>query len=215
MGCVAGMSQLAYSPSMANLRVSIGLGYGDYFSVSTMIHEVGHAHGRNHSPCGLQGQPADPQYPYSEAKIGVWGYDILNESFMNPESNIRDFMSYCQPYWVSDYTYKALFNRIVAVNALAYVYTPSWLQQSYASINIDLVDGFITKGPTFSMGTVPFSPDERTVDLLDGSGNVISTVSGYYHPYSHPEIGGQLIYPEPADNIVLVRTPGFSPVKIH
>ena len=38
-------------------------------SVNTAAHEVGHAHGREHAPCG-GAQSTDPSFPYSNGGIG-------------------------------------------------------------------------------------------------------------------------------------------------
>ena len=62
-GCVLGLSNLVQDYRYAQGRVSIGLGFTGDESVNTMVHEVGHAHGREHAPCGLGGQPSDRYYP--------------------------------------------------------------------------------------------------------------------------------------------------------
>lgn len=86
---------------------------------STMAHELGHSHGRLHAPCNVQ--DPDPNYPYAQADIGVWGYDARTGSFMSPTH--KDMMSYCPnpdraQAWLSDYTYRAILERVAAVNAL-------------------------------------------------------------------------------------------------
>ena len=43
---------------------------------------------------------------------GVEGYDILTKQWYSPGSRLKDFMSYCSPTWVSDYTYNGLFERM-------------------------------------------------------------------------------------------------------
>jgi hypothetical protein len=72
-----------------------------------MAHELGHNFGRLHAPCG---GPAgvDNQFPYSGATIGAFGYDLSGGALKTPV--LRDLMSYCDPSWISDYTYKAILN---------------------------------------------------------------------------------------------------------
>ena len=79
----------------------------------TFAHEWGHNLSLSHTPCG---GPAgvDPDYPYEDAVLGVWGYDFGNDDgnrgrLLDPEGVFRDHMSYCGPEWTSDYSYmKAL-----------------------------------------------------------------------------------------------------------
>ena len=113
-GCVTGLSTVVDSPSTAFLRASVGIGYTGDDSTNTAAHEVGHAHGRNHAPCG-GASGVDPDFPYSGAAIGTWGYDILAKTFISPTVG-HDMMGYCDNEWVSDYTYTALFDRIAALN---------------------------------------------------------------------------------------------------
>jgi len=122
-GCVAGLGTLP-SPTQTALRASVGLGYLGR-AEEIFIHELGHNHGRRHTPCG---GPAgvDGNYPYAGARLGNVGYRILAENEVLPTSvplipanRARDFMSYCDPTWTSDYTWSALFTRNVAVETLA------------------------------------------------------------------------------------------------
>jgi hypothetical protein len=66
-------------------------------------HELGHNLDLPHAPCGGPAD-ADPQYPYSGASIGSWGYDIANGVLKSPNTH-TDLMSYCTPAWISDYNY--------------------------------------------------------------------------------------------------------------
>lgn len=118
--CVAGLS-IQPEPAQWWLRASIGLAYAESAS-NTMAHELGHAHGRPHSPCGTTDAP--PGFPYPQGDIGTWGYDMARHAAVSPESTY-DAMGYCSPTWVSDYTYRALFDRIVYVNAAASLSAPS------------------------------------------------------------------------------------------
>ncbi len=83
-----------------------------------MAHEIGHACGRAHAPCGPVGTSADPNYPAYEpydapaarvASIGEFGLDITSGAVPNP-ANGRDYMSYCGPAWISIYGHQALIN---------------------------------------------------------------------------------------------------------
>lgn len=86
-----------------------GIGYvgaptatGRNDSLQTLVHELGHNFGRQHAPCGTSG---DPNYPYANARLGTWGYDLQSKNLVAPTANY-DLMSYCNPSWVSDYTYE-------------------------------------------------------------------------------------------------------------
>jgi hypothetical protein len=113
-GCVTGLSGVVDNPDTAAMRASVGIGFDAQVSANTMAHELGHAHGRNHAPCGGPAGP-DPKFPYQGGGIGVWGYDIFAKTYISPSKG-KDMMGYCPNEWVSDYTYNALFNRIAAIS---------------------------------------------------------------------------------------------------
>ncbi len=97
-------------------RVAAGLRLPDEEQDSGLIvHELGHALGRPHAPCGL---PAgtDPNYPYEGASIGVPGVDLRDGLVREPEL-YRDFMSYCAPQFVSDYQFGTLWTALHWVEA--------------------------------------------------------------------------------------------------
>ena len=55
----------------------------------------------------------DPDYPYRDGNIGVYGYDARSGALVDPST--PDLMSYCHPQWISDYNFKkALEYRIQA-----------------------------------------------------------------------------------------------------
>ena len=98
---------------------AVGVGYTGDAAARTFAHELGHVYGRQHSPCNT---PGDPDYPYSDGRTGVWGYDASSRALMPP--TYSDIMGYCQPFWVSDYVFGHLATFIAAVNAdvqLSYV----------------------------------------------------------------------------------------------
>jgi hypothetical protein len=116
LGCTVGLASIA-NPNNVYYRGGIGTGYfvnaADTTSQETLVHELGHAMGRAHSPCGTDDSSF---FPYTGGSIGVWGYD--GAVLRNP-SRFSDVMGYCLPVWISDYTYAGLFNRIAHVNATA------------------------------------------------------------------------------------------------
>lgn len=77
-------------------------------SVNTAVHEVGHNQGAPHAPCGVGGG-TDPGFPHAGASIGIRGLDPYDGQMYSP-NNYTDFMSYCRPYWVSDYRWTKSFN---------------------------------------------------------------------------------------------------------
>ena len=110
-GCVAGVAPVPGAGDVG-ARGGIGISFGGD-GEGVFVHEIGHALGRPHSPCG-GAAGADPNYPYAQGLIGSWGYDIMNGQLHQPDQR-ADFMGYCEPTWVSDYTYGLLFDRLRSV----------------------------------------------------------------------------------------------------
>lgn len=79
----------------------------------TLPHELGHLCGRPHAPSPCGGPPPDPSYPqygnFGTASIGEFGLDVETLSIKNPETH-KDFMSYCDPKWISPYQYEHIRN---------------------------------------------------------------------------------------------------------
>jgi hypothetical protein len=197
VGCVAGLSPLNENANDDWARASLGLGFPGEGSASTMVHEIGHAHGREHAPCGLFGQSSDNQYPYSDANLGVWGYDILGLSLRDPEE-YSDFMAYCDPTWVSDYTYDALFERIRAVNNLDHFIAGPEFVEHWLVLSL-FPDGSAKRSGRIQLA-VPPGGAERDLTLLDSRGAAVAQSTGYFNPLNHLS-GGHLLLPEPGPKI--------------
>jgi hypothetical protein len=94
---------------------SSGVSTGANGNGVTMAHELGHACGLPHAPCGTPGDPNYPAYePYDpagtpRASIGEYGLDISNGNIFSP-ALFKDMMSYCPPRWISLYNYGRLTN---------------------------------------------------------------------------------------------------------
>lgn len=87
-----------------------GMGSAVAGNERTFLHEIGHGYGFQHTPCGSTGTP-DPDYPtyepYASASIGEYGLDISNGIVLSPQ-DARDYMSYCNPRWMSLYQHSRL-----------------------------------------------------------------------------------------------------------
>ena len=68
-----------------------------------MAHELGHNLTLRHAPCGGAGRP-DPAFPGEDGSIGVWGYDFRGGGRL-VDARTPDLMGYCEPDWISDYSF--------------------------------------------------------------------------------------------------------------
>lgn len=119
-GCVLGIAPASgYNTELdtdLSLRTALVLGYQTMKSDGTVAQELAHAMGRLHADCGRP-TAIDKKYPYEDARVGSSGWDVLTKELMDGEEH-ADFMSYCSPVWVSDYTWKAIFDRMAKVTTL-------------------------------------------------------------------------------------------------
>jgi hypothetical protein len=194
-GCTAGVGYVG-SAMQSQTRVALGLAFADETSAATMAHEVGHNHGRQHSPCapGNQIQGVDPSYPYPGAKTGVWGYDSRKKTFFDP-AKTTDIMGYCDPKWISDYTYKGLLDRSATTNKQSLVITDPGVVQRYRALILD-ADGPRWSQP-FPEAADPFGTAEDA-DILDLDGQPIERVT-VYRTQIGDSVGATVLVPEPSD----------------
>lgn len=181
-GCIAGLSPIG-------APYSVGLGFFGDVASGTAVHEVGHAHGRAHAPCGGAGSP-DPNYPYPGGLIGVWGYDPFGPLMIDPQA-YTDMMSYCSPTWISDYHYNLIFKRVRTDNK----YYNDWM--SGTSSRATLPPYAIA--PVEETGDVHVSTTAlREPWISEGAPREITWDGGkataYFHPYDHLP-GGVLYVP--------------------
>ncbi len=77
-----------------------------------LAHEVGHSLDLLHAPCG-GALGTEPDFPYPNGSIGVWGFDFRDSTVVSPDSR-RDIMGYCyNKGWLSDY----YFEKVIRVRA--------------------------------------------------------------------------------------------------
>lgn len=197
-GCVLGLSNPGVVPENASLRSSIGVGFNEH-AASTLVHEIGHAHGRFHAPCG-GAAGADPGYPHDDGIIGTWGYDLVHGVLKDPVVN-TDIMGYCSPQWVSNYTFYSLLERIDEVRDLP--------RSATRRVTKLWTDG---AGQTQHGGTVgvvdPSGGERVSVVLRDASGAPAGEAPGWLYSYSHLPGGLVLLDRElPEGWTADVRTP--------
>jgi hypothetical protein len=150
-----------------NQRVAVVLDVGDETGESAG-HEIGHNFGRRHAPCGNPSS-VDPQFPYPNALIGVYGVDTSDETLLAPDQT-HDMMSYCGPEWVSDYTYEGLLqNQLALVSQSAPSGDGLFIQAA--------MDGEAISSVAVSRINQPFRATSRTSDyrvrLVDERGATI------------------------------------------
>jgi hypothetical protein len=193
-GCVTGLCGLSDSPMDSSVRACVGIGFTGAETAETMIHEVGHASGRYHAPCGGP-DGTDPRYPYSGAKIGSWGFDLTAKKLIDPSKTV-DFMSYCNPTFVSDFNYKALTERMVSVAS-----SPFIVEGPPETLRIVQVEGDGTlkwTDDTF-VAPLPLGAD-RIVHVEDETG--VHDTRAQFVRYDHLP-GGFLILPDPGRHHLL------------
>lgn len=207
-GCVTGLSGLVNRPGDAFLRASVGLGYTGVESANTMAHEIGHAHGREHAPCGGASGP-DRYFPYKGGALGSWGYDILSKKFISPTTG-KDMMGYCDPSWVSDYTYSALYDRILAVSGAQEENaqrSTSGGGGSYRIVSFD-GDGVAKTSEVMQLEREPEGAPQQ-VEYLGDSSLVMARATAHVYRYDHLP-GGIVVVPEQAGNVRALRVAGFT-----
>ncbi|HEY2903706.1 MAG TPA: M66 family metalloprotease [Polyangia bacterium] len=197
--CVSGIAALANNPNQDSMRCSIGIGFTNMGS-GVFLQEVAHTMGRQHAPCGPVSQP-DPAFPYQGARIGTWGYDLVHQKLVDPTRTV-DFMSYCSPVWISDYTFKNLRDWLGVVDALAppvsraetgqtETIAPAWRVATLEA------DGSIIWGDVvrFDVGAGGVAGGvDRLVTLRDSSGSWAAAEPAIFFPHSTTG-GGTLLLP--------------------
>ena len=138
----------------------------------TLAHEVGHNLSLWHAPCG---GPAgvDPDFPYPDGSIGVWGYDFRNGSVVPPDRS-KDIMTYCGTLpWLSDYFFQQVIDHRAGLAAgvanagLAASDPPSGVLVLAGGV----VDGELWLEPVFSMRATARFPEVPGPYRIRGTGS--------------------------------------------
>jgi hypothetical protein len=191
-GCVLGLAPVLDFISTAD-QIGLGIGYAEPETYSTAVHELGHAHGRGHAPCAQGGgiEGVDRSYPYAGGDTGTWGWDARDSTLIPPSA--KDVMGYCEPAWISDYTYDALAQRSLAVNSLARVTAKSALSERWESLVL-YADGK-SRWAGMSADEAPGGQRELA-RVLDAQGNELTRIEVARVPLAH-SADSFLYLPEP------------------
>ncbi len=212
--CVAGLS---FRPLRANAaqQVSIGVGYTGAISAETLAHELGHQHGRSHSPspCGeITPEDVDRAFPYSDGSIGVPGFDVRNGGLV--PSSRKDLMGYCNPTWISDHTYGELAKRRTEIGRLggARLIGEVVLTSPHRSAVVS-ADGRLSLGHLVRPGQQPVG-DAEVAQVLDRAGAVIRSIVVYRAVLEHGA-GFVVDLPEPEPTWAWLQFAGEPPLALQ
>ena len=136
-----------------------------------LAHEVGHNFDLRHAPCG-GALYTDPEFPYANGSIGVWGYDFRDGTVLSPDRR-RDIMGYCyEQGWLSDYYFEKVIDyraqrEAQAARAVADAGPRSEMLVLWGGV----VDGELRIEPPFPMTTTARLPEEAGPYRLEGTGS--------------------------------------------
>ena len=204
LSCLLGVTLLNDSPADVGnpmLRLALGVGF-DSVATDTCVHEVGHAHGLQHAKCGAGLDPAsiDPAFPYPGGGIGVWGWDIVNDTLRDPD-DFTDIMGYCNTQWISDYHFGLLQFRGQHVN-LPRWYTPSDEAATADAVEYDIIS--VDEGGKTAWRSKPVAnpialKGKNVAVTLFGEQGQAETVNGHYYRFDHMP-GGWVFVPVTKSN---------------
>jgi hypothetical protein len=149
-----------------------------FYPPTTFIHELGHNHGRQHSPCAVAG---DPAYPYPAGNIGQPGWEPYSTVYNLHPLAASDFMSYCtNDVWISDWTYEHI------MDARGYVSGTPMARPHDEDVSVSgllvsgqVADGEFTLQPAFQMTAQAAAPQAGPYlwQALDVNGVVLASVA--------------------------------------
>jgi len=182
-GCIMGIAPQTVRVSSGQ-QVGLGASFANAQTYETVIHEIGHAHGRGHAPCAQGGgiQGVDPQFPDKSGSIATYGWDSRSGKLIPPTN--KDIMGYCQPNWISAYTYAALATRALAVNRAAFIFNPGGEATRWQHVLLH-GDGSAQWGG--SLDTELPGGELEAAQALDASGNVVAEIEVSRVQLSHSD----------------------------
>ncbi len=141
-----------------------------------MAHELGHNWNRSHAPCKVSG---DKHYPHDEGQIGVWGFDKSTQTLKAPSGH-ADIMGYCNPAWISDYTYDGILEHRQnhAYNIQSQALGSQSLPQNALIVSGSVERGAVTLNPVFRAKAAADTPTPGPYTLIgtDSAGRTLFNV---------------------------------------
>ena len=139
-----------------------------------LAHEVGHSLSLLHAPCG-DPLGVEPEFPYPDGSIGVWGYDFRDGSLVSPARR-RDIMGYCyEQGWLSDFHFERVIDYRERVEGQASTAANAARADATGPSDVLVLWGGVVGGemrlePVFSMRAAPGLPDGAGAYRLEGVG---------------------------------------------
>jgi hypothetical protein len=202
--CTAGIAYVTRNQQPA-LRVGVGVGFTGQFAAQTFAHELGHQHGRLHSPCNVDG---DVNYPYANGGIGSWGFDASSSRVIDP-GGFSDIMGYCNPTWVSDFTYQGLLEHLAALRSQPSVQALK-TQRTWRVLLVG-ADGKSKWGHPLTTADEP-AGDALVAQVFDEAGVLVAEPTTYSTSIGDSET--KMVWvPEPASSWARVAVPGAATLR--
>lgn len=195
--CTTGLANVG-DPTDEYAKAGIGLGYPGEDTLGTAVHEIGHTQGRYHAPCG-GAKNVDADFPYADASIGVWGYDLVKKQLVSPDLG-KDMMGYCDPYWISDYTFRGIFERMKLVNGARFVPPAGAAKVTWERARVE-PDGSLTRLSPVSLARPPRG-EPLSVEVLHPGGARVA--AGHFYPYDHLP-GGVILWPRGKEPVTAIQ----------
>jgi hypothetical protein len=144
-----------------------------------MAHETGHNWGREHAPgCGAGGP--DPSYPNATGNIDAYGVDVATATpttatVYTPAADF-DMMSYCRPYWTSNYGFIQIMNFRLSTPDIFLPPAGATGPEKVLVVWGRVENGRLVLEPAFEVTALPKLPERRgplAIEGLDARGTAL------------------------------------------